>query len=710
MAWTQSQRGWRRIWSGCLLSLCAAGATNAHAADTGDGTDSASPEVLARYYPSYQAWHATGVAGGVAVPTDGTQVTAGADLAAAIAGLGGPGVLVLAAGTYEITEPLTLGSGQVLIGAGADTVITYGGSEPHAAVVISEADGAGLANLTIRYPDPNGWANGDHLFPDTWANAAGATPPSDPAVSISSSQNSFLQNVRIEASPGDALAITGTDHCSLIDVVLDGVLNRGTNTGRMLISDNRALQVSGLQAIGLRRIEINGPLVESTFTDSVFGAGIEFRHAAGEITGNLFERCASILPPGYPWRPFTTWLTPLGDNNIVINFIGYHHGTDAVVPGVLVEEHQPYLIQPRRARPIFDPATVEVRPMKQVSRHQTGTPPQQFLPDPDHAPAPLASLPEGATLAPLRQRQNARRWIGQFGLPTEAWDAGISDPLAMLGEGADVNGQPLVDVSLPEPTVPEPKQLLGGQLTTERVYGRVYPLQFMRGGEFNLLEALGGWNQVGIMHQNWHIQGTCQFKVHIRDAGCLYRLFIGGAEVTDEQTIRLEAGYYPVWVMVKAKRRAPIERQSRFSIQLRQVELDTRQGRMLDTPGPGTAGFTTPRTSPVIERGLEGVQAYQALFESLREPLQPGLRDRVSEIVSAQISTAGGEAAAAVAAILARAPHDESDPEALSGEQWGELIHYYKNVGLWLRVWRINKEVPGIVEYQARYPTIQEAD
>ena len=372
------------------------------------------------------------------------------------------------------------------------------------------------------------------------------------------------------------------------------------------------------------------------------------------------------------------------------------------MPGVLVEPDEPYLIQPRRARPHFDPTTVEARPMRQVSRHVTLIPPAPITPD--LTIAPRSDISAGAHESRLRQRQHLREWVGVMGLESGVWDTVLGDPSAMLGIGSELGGYTLEDLTMAEPRMPSAEALLSGQLTTERTYGRVYPLQFMRNAERDLLEAFGGWNKVGLLHTNWRIDGPCTFEVHVRDAGCVYRLYIGGQEVTEGQTVALDAGYYPVWVMLQTKRRAPVERKARFGLELRLVGEDTRPPREVHTPRPGASGFVQPRTSESIVRAQQGVAAYQALFASMGDALQPDLRHRVATVAEAHAGTAGGHAAAQVLRILDGAPYDESDPSSLNAAQWGELVHYYQRVGLWLRVWRINKGVDGVQRYIAAYP------
>lgn len=678
-----------------------------HASAEEGGTTSTA--VLTQYYPNYTAWPEAGARPSTNDVGPTISVSAGSDLQQVLHELAGPGRLVLADGAYQLTDTLRLGPGQSIHGSGPNTVLIYGEQAPQHAIVLDQADGAGLASLTIRYADPHRWADGDHLAPDTWINASGVEAPSVVAVSINQSTNCRLHAVRIEVSPGDAIHLDDARHCSLTDVTIDRALNRGTDSGRMIISNSHALHISGLEVIGLRRIEINGPVTDSVFADCSFGAGIEFRRQADLITGNLFERCSSVLPPGYPWLPYTTWLTPLGTGNLMLNGTAFHHGTDAVVPGVVAEPDVVYRLQPRRARPFFDPETSTIRKIRQIERHTSSSEASSALPDADHVLTASNTLPAGASTAPLRQRQQIRQWIGVLGLPPESWDRGIDDPSAMRGLADQIHGQSLTDVSLPEPAVPSAREILGGQLTTERLYGRVYPLQYLRAGQYDLLSALGGWNQVGILHQTWQIHDRCQFQVAVRNAGCEYRLFIAGTEVREDDTIRLDAGYYPVWVLVRAKRRAPMERKSLFALELRQIFPETRPGTTLNSPAPNEGMFLPPRQSSHIQRLQAATSAYQELFDYMRNDQVPGLRQRVDEVAREHPGTAAGYAAAVITQILETAPFDESNPDHLENSaQWGELSHYYHRMGLWLRHWRIDSAVPGSQDYEAYYSPLMD--
>ena len=267
-----------------LLGIFGSGALWAQDGATERSTDTAPPAetsetaLLERFYPAYAAWRNTGVDADIdqlVVPSDGvTTLAPGEDIAAALAGLHGPGVLQLAAGHYPLRAPLVLGSGQYVIGSGSETVISYDAITDSPPLSIHGADGACLAGVTIRYTDPDDLEHAGHLVPDTWAHAPGVTPAAYPVLSLTESHNVIIKDVLIHLSPGDAVQIEQCANISLVDLRIDTALNRGTDSGRLVISNSHHLEVTGLEVIGLRRIELNGPLSYSAFTDCVFGAGM----------------------------------------------------------------------------------------------------------------------------------------------------------------------------------------------------------------------------------------------------------------------------------------------------------------------------------------------------------------------------------------------------------------------------------------------------
>jgi len=669
---------------------------------------------LDRYYPQTEAWASAGVAGGIpAADSIATvaELSPGDDIQAAIDAVGeAGGAVLLGEGEWELRAPLRMAGSVVLRGAGERTVLRYGGERgSQTAVIFDGVEGAGLEHLVLRYADPHGWGDGERLLDAAYRNAEGFVPPEHAALVLRGSGDCFLGDLRMTPTPSDPLAVSGCAGITLRACHVEGALNHGVGQGRIVMADCEGLLVVGLIAYDLRQIRLAGPLRDSVFKGCALGAGFKFANESA-ITRNLFEDCHFIFPAGYPYRPFAKGVEPLGPDSLVMNCSAYHHGTDAVVSGVLMEDGIAYALQPTAIRGRFDPLTKGYRPARLVKRHQTRTDAPRVDRDTDEAvavPAAFDAVPDGVAAVSLEPRLRLHEWTFSGPLPASVWEADLAELIAepvTPGATRSLAGSEVEFAALSgEVKIPaEPLDPLHVQ-KIEAKFG-IRPPQ-PKGASIDLLAAVGGDWKAGAVFQ-------CVFAIHEpvvlepdwQRVGFRWRVWCSNTTMDEDHRYRLEPGVHPLTLQVDLERKPPFIKEARMKMEFGVHHETAAAGTILvDTPKPEEGslypyrGFADP-----LAGARAGIDAWFAYFETLREPDVPGIREVAAGIHGRHSASPAGRAAARVLRILDRAPHDETAGE-LNARAWGELGDYYELAGMPERKWAIGKAGRG-AKVRVYYP------
>lgn len=320
----------------------------------GDAGVEAGPLPSARHYPQAARWADAGVRPGIpaaAAAAVRATLPPGGDIQAAI-DAADDGVILLAPGVHEIARPLRMKSHLILRGApeGA-TVLRH--LEP-GAVRFEAVEKAGLESLTIRFAAP------DHLAAQlpraAWAlcNLSGAPADPAPAVDLHQATDVWLDGVIVEGSLSSPLAIRESRHVTLRSSQFRNSLQTGAGQGMVQIEGVSALLVHDCTFRDLRLVNLDGPVSDSVFIGNSFGVSVRFNRSAS-VERLLFEDSLFLLPPRYPWLPFTKSWERIGDGHLLLNGRAFRQGTDAVAPGLRMNPGEPYALGPYRFRKEIDP-------------------------------------------------------------------------------------------------------------------------------------------------------------------------------------------------------------------------------------------------------------------------------------------------------------------------------------------------------------------
>ncbi len=684
-----------------LLVLAVVGAQEPRIGDP----DLVQVEVQTReYYPQADRWAQAGVRGGITDRPLQATVALGDDIQAAIDGAA-PGTIALAAGEHVLAAPLRLRDGIVLRGDAAGTVLRYGAEARQAAVVMEGVNGAGLERLTLVYADPEGLATAARASQPLPVNADPSPAAAPPALDLRDAVDSWVSDVRIIDSWSSPLTARGLRHCTLRAVTIDGAIQRGPGQGLVVIADGEALLIAGLRVGGIRHVALSEPLRDSVMIGSSLGVAIRFGSAQA-ITGNLFEDCHFIFPPGYPWRPFAKGPDGIGPGNLVINCSAYSQGTDAVVAGILMEDGRPYAIQPTVDRGSFNPTTLAYVPARLVAPLQIET--RRASPRSQDGEAvtiaALAEAPAGLPVVSLAGGALLHEFVASGPLPVAAFAA--LDPVAInrqppaAGTRQDLAGTTVVFALLGEEAklYPEPPPAAHVQITRGK-FGTW--LQPPRGASLDVLKAAGGWNQVLVLSCVVRIHAPVTLVPQWREIGTQVRIAIGDTLITAGEPCHLEAGYHPLTVVVRSHRPAPFIRDSRLDLSFTRHEDSGRDRVLVDVPRPtGGTLYHAPQAADPLGPERAAIAAWFAYFSGLRTRPFADLHQGAAALVADHPDTVAARAAQRVLDILASAPYDERSPE-LEAQQWGALADHYYRQGMMESVWAINRS--GLGQRLIRY-------
>jgi hypothetical protein len=126
---------------------------------------------------------------------------------------------------------------------------------------------------------------------------------------------------------------------------------------------------------------------------------------------------------------------------------------------------------------------------------------------------------------------------------------------------------------------------------------------------------------------------------------------------------------------------------------------------MRDAPSPGN-GFLYPYRAAVDPIAAEraALSAWPAYFAKLRRFPYPGRVNNTKALMRQHPGTHVAWVAQRILEVLEGAPHDEGS--SLDERQWGHLVDYYKQAGLWERAWAIGK-AKRFGTYREYYPGME---
>ena len=169
------------------------------------------------------------------VPPDG-DIQAALDAAEA-------GAVELQGETYRIHVPLRLKSGVVLRGRPEGTTLIRQGPGDGVVLGLNDLQNAGVENLRLQV----GEGTGEPVARDAWANRAGFEPTDRAAVELSSCRNVWIDRVQVATPLSHPLIIRDSAHCTIRDLSVFGVQNRGSRAGSMILENSEALLLAGLK-------------------------------------------------------------------------------------------------------------------------------------------------------------------------------------------------------------------------------------------------------------------------------------------------------------------------------------------------------------------------------------------------------------------------------------------------------------------------------
>lgn len=692
-----SQRGWSIVFTALLVGMSASGA--AYAARWGDEGLAVAPDrTHTSYFPQVTEWLKAGVAGGVPARARASMVKtlkAGDDLTAVLAE-SSAGVILLGAGDFDLTEVTRVGNDRIIRGAGADQTrirLTRG-----TGLLLDGVKGVGIEDLELRGPDAEIALAQTCPAPRLYANQPGVPTNSPAAIALRGATNCWVQDCRITGVDSTPLAIEGgSRHITVRGVNITGALNRGVGEGCVRLADVAYLLFCDNAVRGIRQVVLNEPAEYAVFKGCVWGIGVHFSRSRN-IRNNLFEDQISLLPPLYPWAPYSKYDAPLGEGNVVVNHRAYHHGSDVVAQGVTNEPGVPYALRTAALHGEMDYLTLGCEPGRFLSRHQSRTRAvtnETLLKGVREASAPLPEPPSGAAVVECRNDAPLDVWLTAGPLPAAAWASPLPADLPSRPVAADASfaiaGTNALFAPIEAGCLIRGKAMTGGDKNNlQGKFGRL--IRDPQGAKVNLLKTLGGvWGAVGLLQTQLYVPYDLTAQLELNLVGAEARIWLGGQTLATDGVVKLSAGYHPLLVQYRAQRRAPFEQHATLSLAFKFV--DTRPKPMVfDTPAP--AGGTLYPVQGVARSGgreLDAAESALRAFRVFRGPSAAGLRTEIETLAAGHDNTVGGDLMAAWLRVLAEAPADETRAD-VTPEQWADLEEYYAVAGAPERGWAIGKQ------------------
>ncbi|MFK7991161.1 MAG: hypothetical protein AB8I08_34400 [Sandaracinaceae bacterium] len=288
-------------------------------------------------HPIIEVLATAGVTGGIAAVPVVATVEPGVDLQAAIDGTSA-GAIVLAEGTYEISETLRMRSGVVLRGADRDGVVLHSNIRTTArdfTVLFADGvEGAGLENLTLSHAVA-GCEPLDDLSLDS--PSYGDVFQADPcgredlfaiAVEVDDeAHDNWVDGCAIRDSASHPVIVRG-NHNTVRNSIISRTYNKRTGpggAGYFALFGDRNLVV-GNQVDRIRHFNISGggwgtPATHNVVVENRFEVDVNFHD--GDGGSNLVEDNTIHTPRWHGWPVVETGVPayhlPPGPNNLVVN-------------------------------------------------------------------------------------------------------------------------------------------------------------------------------------------------------------------------------------------------------------------------------------------------------------------------------------------------------------------------------------------------------
>ena len=658
---------------------------------------------LSKYYPETSLWLKSGVTGGISLADQQQRIASlaiGDDVQSAIDEAhrqSRTGIIELSAGSWHITQPIQLKSGIILRGAGqSETILHYGATGAKTAIMASNVSHAGIEELAVRFADPNNLFESNPLRPGHWLNIPDWQASNEAAVLLEGCKNCYLDGMRIERAFDIPLSLRSSTNCTIRAVTITPTINRGSGAGSIIIADSAELLVTGLRTMGLRHIQLQGPLTASVFKSCVLGNGFYFRRG-DQISGLLFEDCHFLLPPGLSFQPFSKGPMPLGDQSLVINCSAYNMGTDAVVPKVLMEDGVVYTLQARAHRGIYNPRTREYRRARLIDRHQITLPKSQKEPGQSQQhmiSAVWQEVPVGMRVMPLSNNLLLHDFLSTGPVDNAIASTPIAELIArplITGGTTTYSNITTTAQELPADSKKYPKEIDPAHKQAMQAKFNTI-IRKPDGAHFDLLKAMNGkWKSGAVWQAVTHIKSAVTLEAKFKKVGARVGLFIGTTEIKKDAHYTLQPGWHPITVRIKMLRMPPFIKKAALSMKIVVVQEKAGENMWIDTPKPEN-GSLYPFTSNVDELAKDraAITAWFDYFAHFRKAEFPSMHTDLQALITTYPDTPTALIAQTIADILQAAPADETSGP-LSRSQYAELTDYYHRSGIPERKWALNK-------------------
>lgn len=655
---------------------------SAWAAEPGDRGVTPLPDRYLTDFPAMARWAAAGVAGGIPEVPVRTTVQPGADLAAAIAG--GPGTVVLAAGTWRIAQHLNLPAGVVLRGAGPDTILAL---EATAEIRLDGVQRSGLERLRITHAAAATWMAAHPYRPLSLVGAddpaIAPTPPGttlrypkltlvscdDPAVPaghvavrLSKAADCWLDEVRIEAAADAPFAFRHCQRLTVRKLQVDGTARPGTGTGIARIHQVSDSLFYRWDVRDIRQIRFGGDSAGNVFLASAFAVPVYFVDSA-KTTATLFEANVHLLPPDMPWRPFAYGDDPIGPGNVLVDSRSYAVGTDALAPGTAAPVGGVLIFTQYPQRNILNTETDLWERAKQFHRPLR--------------PAPSASASATVAIA---------------GIAPLAGCTADAGPLIRIEPGSPITTWVAAVTALPEAAASAPTgwPAPGGKINDAAL--SAVPATAIRNGAVDALAIAAADKKLvwlgGVL--DLPADGTVVPEI---SGTAKTTWFVSGTALVHGQPIQLGAGKHPLWGAVTVAKPNPFAKRMET-----RLAFTTSVGRGVvkaevkaPEPIPDPPGGTLYAASVTVDRSdLAGYAEVQAVHKLLASAEPAGLDDALAALAKNQAGRLGGWLAVRWSETV-RLVEEAASAEKDEIKRWRLRSTGYWMSGLPQRAWAMEK-------------------
>lgn len=291
----------------------------------GDAASTVMTEAMDARFPDMAQWAKAGVRGGIPAHIPGhTRVQPGEDIQAAVDRVAaeGGGLVQLVAGTYPLTEALTMRTNVVVTGAGPELTILenrlrtqYPVEREIVGIRFMQIQNSGIQNLTILSPfvrdlDKKIYQN---RFED---NMNGINDLQVGHLVMYRAYDCWVDNCRFLYSGSAPIIISYSSYITMRDNVVDTSFNKGGNgSGYYMLLSSRYVLCYNETVRNIRHFVIQNGSGYNVILKGRYEVDVNFH---GEDDGhNLIEDCVVELPAKHMWPPVSYWRRPPGPDNLI---------------------------------------------------------------------------------------------------------------------------------------------------------------------------------------------------------------------------------------------------------------------------------------------------------------------------------------------------------------------------------------------------------